>query len=173
MHKAVERLIRLAQLPGQKIALDDEASAMLNHWWASFDNNKDSATRVLETIKQLLIVLAVTNAPEDHAGTKLVVGKELMGQAIAFGKYLIAVRERLTPADSWNHVQAMENAIIDWARKYTSRKEPKTRREFRRGIHPERMPGGFGAFLQAWRNCIDAEVLKLRDKAHVGGRYSV
>jgi hypothetical protein len=171
--KAYERLYRLVQVPAQNVVLSDEAGNMLNDWWASFDSGKESATRVVEIIKQLLIVLAVVNLPEDHSGTTTTVGTDLMKQAIAFGEYVIAAREMLNPGDSWSHVQAMENAVIEWARKNTSRKEPKTMREFRRGIHPERMPGGLGTFALAWRNCVETGVLRLREKAHVGGRYSL
>ena len=170
--KAYERLARLAQLPGQNIQLSPEATATLHHWWQSFDNSKDSATRVLEFVKQLLIVLAVTNAPDDHAGTTLTVGPDLMQAAIRFGDYVIAVRERLNPGDSWTHVQAMENAIIQWAKQRTTKSDPGSMRDCRRIIHPERLPGGLGTFMLAWRNCINAEVLKWVRKDGKSDKYT-
>jgi hypothetical protein len=172
--KMYVRLSRLAELPGQTIMLDDEASKMLTDWWGSFDSGKESATRVLETIKQLLIVLAVTNLPENHQGTTVTVDADLMTYAIQFGEYVIAVRELINPGDSWSIVQAMENTIIDWAKKHTSKTDPKTMRDARRGIHPERLPGGLGTFKMAWRNCVETDVLKVRDKGHKGnGKYSM
>jgi hypothetical protein len=172
--KMYVRLTRLAELPGQTIMLDEEASKMLTDWWGSFDSGKESATRVLETIKQLLIVLAVTNLPEGHEGTTVTVDADLMTYAIQFGEYVIAVRELINPGDSWSIVQAMENTIIDWARKRTSKTDPKTMRDARRGIHPERLPGGLGTFKMAWRNCVETDVLKVRDKGNKGnGKYSL
>jgi hypothetical protein len=153
--KAYERLCVLAQLPPQNVALTPEAAVMLDKWWASADRTKESATRVLDIIKQLLIVLAVVN-------DSLAVEPDLMKQAIAFGEYVIAIRERLNPADSWSNIQAMENAIIEWARKNASRKEPKTRNECRRGVHPNRKPGGLAAFNFAWDSTVKAGVMKLR-----------
>jgi hypothetical protein len=168
-----DRLVRMAQLPGQTVQLSEDARTMLNDWWTSFDNGKESAARILETVKQLIIVLAVTNSPDDHTGTSLTVGAELMQHAIKFGEYEIAVRERLNPGDSWTHVQAMEQAIIRWAKKHASRKEPKSRNEFRRGVQPQRMPGGLGTFLIAWTNTVTSNVLKLRDQWGKSSRYSL
>ena len=159
-HAAYNRLARLAQMPGQNIQLSAEAGSLLHEWWYSFDNGKDSATRVLEFVKQLLIVLAVTNAPENHNGTALSVGPELVKAAIKFGDYVIAVREKLNPGDAWTHVQAMENSIIQWAKQHTNKANPGSMRECRRVVHPERLPGGLGTFKLAWKNCIDTEMLK-------------
>lgn len=171
--KIYERLTRLAQLPGQTVRLSNEARAMLIDWWGSIDSGKQSATRILEAVKQLLIVLAVTNAPHDHTGTIVVVGPELMRHAIHFGNYEIAVRERLNPGDSWSNIQAMENSIIGWFRKHAARTNPKTRNDCRRGIRPDRMPGGIGSFLMGWNNCVNAGVLKVRDKTQRDSRFSL
>jgi hypothetical protein len=168
-----KRLIRLAQLPGQKVSLSETAARMLVDWWGSFDRTRDSAARILETVKQLLIVLAVTNAPDDHTGTELTVGSDLMQHAIKFGDYEISLRERLNPGDSWGVVQAQEQAIIKWAQKHASRKSPKSKNEFRRGIAPHRLPGGLGTFLFAWKNCVGAAVIKFRDKQGRAERYSL
>jgi Primase C terminal 1 (PriCT-1)/Bifunctional DNA primase/polymerase, N-terminal len=169
-----QRLAGLAQLPGQNVVLDDEAAKMLTHWWSSIDNTKESATRVLEVVKQLLIVLAVTNLTTNHEGNTVTVDSDLMSFATQFGDYIIAVRERLNPNDSWTFVQAMENAITSWAKKHTSKAEPKTMNDCRRGIQPQRLPGGLGVFKQAWGNCVGTGVLKFRDKGHKGGgKYSV
>jgi hypothetical protein len=168
-----KRLIRLAQLPGQKISLSEDAAKLLVDWWGSLDRTRDSAARILETVKQLLIVLAVTIAPEDHTGTELTVGPDLMQDAIKFGDYEISLRERLNPGDSWGAVQAQEQAIIKWAQKHASRRSPKSKNDFRRGIAPHRLPGGLGTFLYAWKNCIGADVIKFRDKHGRAERYSL
>jgi hypothetical protein len=171
--KIYERLTRLAQLPGQTVRLSDEARAMLVDWWGSIDTGKQSATRILEAVKQLLIVLAVTNVPADWAGPTVTVGPELMQHAINFGNYEIAVRERLNPGDSWSHIQSMENGIIRWFRKHASRKLCRTRNECRRELRPDRMPGGLGAFKLGWDNCVSTGVLKVRDKTQRDSKYSL
>jgi hypothetical protein len=171
--KIYERLARLAQLPGQTVRLSGEARELLVDWWGTIDSGKQSATRILEAVKQLLIVLAVTNLPDDHAGTTVTVGPELVQDAINFGNYEIAVRERLNPGDSWSHIQAMENSIIGWFRKHAGRTNPKTRTECRRGIHPERQPGGVGSFLLGWSNCVNAGYLKVRDRTQRDHKYSL
>jgi len=168
---AYERVANILQMPGQNIQLSEDAAALLQQWWYSFDNTKDAATRVLEFVKQLLMVLAVTNAPEDHNGTTLVVGSELVKVAIEFGDYVIAVRERLNPGDAWTHVQAMENAIIQWSR-HTSKTNPGSMMDCRRVIHPERLPGGLGTFKLAWKNCIDTEMLKWVCRDGKSDKYS-
>lgn len=171
--RAYERLGRLAQLPGQTVRLSEEARAMLDNWWASVDTGKQSTTRILEAVKQLLVVLAVTSLPADWTGSVVTVGPELVEQAIRFGDYEIAVRERLNPGDSWSNVQAMENSIIEWFRKHAGRKLPRTRNECRRGIQPQRQPGGIGAFLLAWGNCVNSGVLKVRERTQRDARYSL
>jgi len=168
-----DRLTRLAQLPGQTIRLSQEAGTILTDWWASIDSGKPSATRILEAVKQLLIVLAVTNAPDDHTGATLTVGVDLTEQAIQFGNYEIAVREMLNPSDSWSAIQAMENAVMEWFKKHADRKNPKSRNDCRRGVQPQRRPGGLGTFLIAWGNCVTSDVLKLRDKTQRAARYSL
>ncbi len=165
---AYERLARLAQMPGQNVQLSTEAATHLQQWWYSLDNGRDSATRVLEFVKQLLMVLAVTNARENHQGNVLTVGPELVEVATKFGDYVIAVREKLNPGDAWTHVQAMENSIIQWAKKAN----PGNMRECRRVVHPERLPGGLGTFMLAWKNCINTEVLKWVRKDGKSDKYS-
>jgi len=96
-YKSYERLARIAQMQGQSIQLSESAAALIQQWWYSFDNGKDSATRVLEFVKQLLMVLAVTNAPENHDGKTLVVGPELVEVATKFGDYVIAGAREAEP----------------------------------------------------------------------------
>jgi hypothetical protein len=174
MDKLYKRLSKLVRMPGQIVRLSDEAASVLNDWWSSIDSTKDSAARILESVKQLVIVLAVTNLPEDHdENAVVVVPAELMKSAIQFGVYEIAVRERLNPDDSWTHVQAMENTIIAWAKKYSGRRLPKSKNDFRRGIHPQTKPGGLGTFEMAWRNCVSTGVLKSREQGQRGARFSL
>src|SRR5262249_50996952 len=67
--KTYNRLALLAQLPGQTVRLSEEARTTLTNWWTSIDSGKQSTTRILEAVKQLLIVLAVTNLPADWTGS--------------------------------------------------------------------------------------------------------
>jgi hypothetical protein len=174
MDKLYKRLSKLVRMPGQIVRLSEEAATALNDWWSSIDSTKDSAARILESVKQLVIVLAVTNLPEDHdENAAVVVSADLMKSAIQFGDYEIAVRERLNPGDSWTHVQAMENIIIAWAKKHSGRRLPKSKNDFRRGIQPQTKPGGLGTFEMAWRNCVSTGVLKPREQGQRGARFSL
>jgi hypothetical protein len=168
-----ERLFKMAMLPGQAITIGPEANQMMTTWWASVDTSNKQSIRILEAVKQVLIVLAVTNVPDGYSGTELTVGPELMRAALEFGKYEMQVREKINPADSFGMVQAHENLILAWAKKHASRTEPKSRNDFRRGIKPQRYPGGLGSFMMAWKNCTGSEALKLRKSGRQSGLYSM
>jgi hypothetical protein len=156
------KLAKLAISRPRTIRLSPDAAQVLDTWWKSFDNSKKSATRILETVKQIVIVLAVTNLSEDDDNDVVVVSGELMRQATKFGAYEIAIRERINPSDAWSVVQAMENKIIEWTKKHASRVLPKSRNDIRRGVHPHRLPGGLTAFNNAWDACVKSGVLKPR-----------
>ncbi len=160
LEQRYNRLFAMAALPGQAISIGPEAGQIMSAWWASVSGKH--SIRILETVKQVCIVLAVTSVPEGYAGTELTVSPEVMRAAIEFGKYEMQVRETLNPEDSFGHVQAMENLILGWAKKHASKTDPKTKNDFRRGIQPQRHPGGLGSFLMAWKNCTQSEALKLR-----------
>jgi len=66
----------------------------------------------------------------------------------------------------------MENSIIQWAKQHTNKSNPGSMRECRRVVHPERLPGGLGTFMLAWKNCINAEVLKWVRKDGKSDKYS-
>jgi hypothetical protein len=172
--KALARLTKLAMLPGQTVSISEEAAEMLGGWWSTVDKAKDSSIRILEFIKQALIILAVTNAPEDHEGTTLTVGTDLMASAIEYGKYEIAIREEFNPGDSFSNIQSMENAIIKWFQKNgCKRSEPRSRNDARRGVTAHKLPGGLGAFRAAWDNCVNTGMLKLRAKTQRASLYSL
>lgn len=156
------KLAKLARSKPRTIRLSPDAAQVLDSWWKSFDNSKKSATRILETVKQVVIVLAVTNLDENDDSEIVVVSGELMRQATKFGQYEITIRERINPSDAWSVVQAMENKIIEWAKKHASRVLPKSKNDVRRGVHPHRLPGGLMAFNNAWDACVKSGVLKQR-----------
>ncbi len=168
-----DRLFNMATLPGQAITIGPEATEIMNSWWNSIDTSQKHSIRILEAVKQLVIVLAVTSVPDGYSGTALTVGPELMQAALEFGKYELAVREKINPADSFGMVQAHENLILAWAKKHTSRTDPKSMNDFRRGVHPERHPGGLGSFLLAWKNCTLSGALKKRKDGQKGPLYSL
>jgi hypothetical protein len=159
---AISRLQKQAAQPGQIVRMDAAASKMLEDWWGGSVRDKSSETRVEDMVKRLLIVLAATNDTNT-------IGRDLMAQAIQFGDYVIAVREKYNPADSHSWTQAFENQIIAVAQR---RKIPMTMNDFRRLIHPNRKPGGLGPYLQAWKNTLAAGILKLDGKTVQGtGKY--
>jgi Primase C terminal 1 (PriCT-1) len=153
----VDELIALANRPGQVISLNIEAKRMLRDWWGS-DRMKPSESRVDDMVKRLVIVLAATN-------DVLVVGPDLMAQAVKFGDYVIATREKYNPSDSHSWTQAFEQEIIRVGQKH---KLAMTMRDYQRVVHPNRKPGGYGSFLQAWKTLIQAGVLKADGATHKG-----
>jgi hypothetical protein len=148
--------------------LTPDAKALLAAWAKTFDQKAANATRVVEMVKRLLIVLAVTNLPVDHKGSVSMVDVDLMTQATQFGTYLLAVREMVNVVDSWGPTQSMENAIIKWYRENASKTNPKNMRDCRRGLRPERMVGGLGTFATAFKNAIIVQVLKPRGSNRSG-----
>ena len=161
---AVERLRKQAEQPGQSIQITEEASRMLRFWWAGSARDKASETRADDMAKRLAIVLAVTN-------DTTTVGPDLMAQAIQFGDYVIAVRERFNPADSYSWTQAFEGMILAAAQKQQT---GMTFRDFQRVIHPARKPGGLGPFKMAWQNVLATGMLKPDSKTVQGtSRYTL
>jgi hypothetical protein len=166
-------LAKLLKSRGRMIRLSEDAAQLLSRWWLSFDNSKKSATRILELVKQTIIVLAVTNLPEDNDDDVVLVSGDLMRAATKFGDYEIAVRERLNPDDSWTLVQGQENKILAWMKKHSSAMLPKSKNDVRRGVAPHRLPGGLAVFNQAWRACVESEVVKVREHGRKGLLYSL
>jgi hypothetical protein len=162
VQKCIDRLAGLAQLPPQNVRFTQESGAAIDAWWKSVDQRKDSAVRVLDIVKQLIIVLAVVNLPDGHEGNVVKAKLELVEGAIRFGNFLMTVRDLVDPNDSWSYIQALENDIIGWFKAHASMTAPKGLNDCRRGVHPHRKPGGLGAFNQAWKNAIGAGVLKQR-----------
>jgi hypothetical protein len=161
-------------MPGQNVCLTGDALAVLDAWWTAVNDSKDSAARVLDIVKQLLMVLAVTNLPVDHKAIGAVtVGRDVVEAATRFGDYLMAVRDIIDPNDSWSAVQALENDIIEWFKKHASKTKPVSMNDCRRGVHPHRKPGGLGAFNIAWKNAVNAEVVKYRGKGQRSALYSL
>jgi hypothetical protein len=159
---SISRLQKQAGQSGQIIRMSDQAATILRDWWGGSARDKSSESRVEDMVKRLCIVLAVTN-------DTVTVGPDLMRQAIQFGDYVIAVREKFNPADSHSWTQAFENQIITVAER---RKIAMTMNDFRRLIHPHRKPGGLGPYLQAWKNTLAAGILKLDGKTVQGtGKY--
>ena len=137
------RLGQMAKRGPVTVALDKEAEDMLVEWWGE-GADKPSEVRIDDMIKRLLIVLAVTSETT-------MVGRDLMAQALAWGDYLIAVREKFNLADSYSYTQAFEDAI---RKVWKNRDRSLTLRDVNRLVHPKRRPGGAGPFLQAWKNLI-------------------
>jgi len=158
---AITRLRKQAERPGQAFRMTDEASEMLDAWWKSSARDSGSAARADAIAKRLLIVLAATN-------DTTVIGPDLVAQAIRFGDYLIAMRERFNPADSYSWVQAFEGLILSV---YRRAKEPVTLNKVRRQVRPERKPGGFGAFKQACQNLVTTGALVAAGSTHKGTAF--
>ena len=147
---AIARLKKKTNRIAHFIRMTPEAAGMLDEWWSSTLRDKPSEARIPDLVKRLLLVLASTNGTDT-------VDQKLMEQGIAFGEYEIAAREKYNPADSYSWTQAFENQIVQVFRKHGM---PKTQNVVRRYVRPDRKPGGFGPFIQAWKNLVMVGVLK-------------
>ncbi len=66
----------------------------------------------------------------------------------------------------------MLSSSLQWSKQHTTKTNPGSMRECRRVIHPERLPGGLGTFMLAWKNCINTEMLKWVRKDGKSDKYS-
>jgi hypothetical protein len=158
----LQDIINLAQKPKQTIYLEPEAEKVLTDWWTPYRRTENpSTTRVLDMVRRMILVLGVTNPGEadDVLGddNHVAVGPELVRQACAFGDYVIAMRERLNPMDSYTYVQAFENGIIRTFERHSDR--PLTERDVMTLLNVYHKPGGLGSFGQAWKNCLAHDVM--------------
>jgi len=158
----LQQLIELAKRPGKVIYLEPDAKKILTDWWAQYQTTQNpSTTRVLDMVKRMILVLAVTNQTDEDsvldADNHIAVGADLTRQACAFGDYVIKMREQLNPMDSFTFVQAFENSIIRTFEKHPDR--PLSERDVMTMLNVYRKPGGLGSFGQAWKNCVMRDVL--------------
>ena len=157
-----QRLMEQIKQPGAYFDIDADALAMYDKWWSAKDQSKASETRVDGVVKRLLIVLARTNDVET-------INADLMEQAIEFGDFIIACRDKYNPLDASTWSQMFENLIIQAHQKHGDM----TPNQCRRAVHPERRPGGAGPFLQAYKNLTQAGMLRLVTKTQRSGVYKL
>lgn len=157
-----QRLMEQIKQPGAYFDIDADALAMYDKWWSAKDQSKASETRVDGVVKRLLIVLARTNDVET-------INADLMEQAIEFGDFIIACRDKYNPLDASTWSQMFENLIIQAHQK----RGDMTPNQCRRAVHPERRPGGAGPFLQAYKNLTQAGMLRLVTKTQRSGVYKL
>ena len=145
----IQTLAEQVKQPSAQFEFDTDALRMYDKWWSVKDQSKPSETRVDGVVKKLLIVLARTNNVET-------INAELVQQAIDFGDFVIAARDKYNPLDSSTWIQAFESLIIQMYQKYGDM----TANICRRRVHPERRPGGAGPFLQGFKNLTATGILK-------------
>ena len=146
---AAMRVTAQLQHPGRKLRLTPDAARMLREWSDAAPTGEDAQTaqaRVSDMVKKLLIVLAATNDTDE-------IGTDMVSLGIQFGDYVITLRERYNPQDSWTWAQAFENEIIAALKK----KGNLSNRDLMRTIHPARKPGGYGSFRAGLKNLTDVK----------------
>jgi hypothetical protein len=158
LSETMERLRLASNLEPVTVRLENDARDMMASWWTGTDRNKPSCSRIDDMVKRLLIITAVTSG-------RNTVDRRLMTEAVAFGDYIIAAREKFNPNDSYSYTQAFEDAIRRVGHQHNV---PMTMNEYRQLVHPDRKPGGIGPFLQAWKNLITVEELKPGHVTHKG-----
>lgn len=155
-----QELIGQATQPPTMFELDDDALELYSAWWTKKDQSKVSETRIDGVVKRLAVILARTNNLES-------IDTNIMQQAVEFGDFVIACRDRFNPLDSTTWVQMQENKIIAV---YQAHGEMTTN-QCRKRIHPERLPGGVGPFLNAVKNLTQAGVLRPTGSTQRGAVY--
>jgi hypothetical protein len=70
------------------------------------------------------------------------------------------------PPDAANNVQAFENRILAFYKRQTG---PRSEALCLHDIKPERFPGGYTAYVPAWRALTGTGKLKLAGKSRKGG----
>jgi putative DNA primase/helicase len=155
-----QEIIDQAKQPAAMFELDDAALELYTSWWTKKDQAKASETRIDGVVKRLAIILARTNDAE-------VIDAELMQQALEFGDFVIAARDKYNPLDASTWVQAFENLVIATHQIHGNM----TPNQCRKRCHPERRPGGVGPFLQAYKNLQQSQVLVVAGQTQRGNVY--
>ena len=144
---AVETLkenLRLKKLLlNSNVLMSGDAQDLIATTWTVTDS-----PRALDMAKRFALLLAVSES-------KLEIDADLMQRGLQFGRYQIAVHEKLMPLDAHGWVQAFENRIIAYHRRHRQ----STERDLRRALSPEKYPGGYGSFSQALRNLVTCQKL--------------
>lgn len=164
VRRALERIER--QITGcwpTLITMTPEAEEAFAKWWRSSPRMKPSEVRVESIVKRFLMVLAVTN--DVH-----VIDTDLLAIGTTFGDYVIAVRERFNPADAVSWTQHFEKKI---EAVHERAAVPITRNQCRRLLHPDRYPGGYGEFVRAYSNLIQAGRLVAMGKSERDVKYAL
>ena len=139
------RIVEQVRAANGFIYMTPEAESLMAVWWKEVEQH-ESAKRLSDIVRRYLIVLAVTNDTDT-------IDESLVFMGIAFGNHVLAVRAKYNPADATSAVQAFENRII---KAYERVGGGLTNRDLLRRVHPERYPGGDGAFNQARRNLVES-----------------
>jgi hypothetical protein len=106
-------------------------------------------TRVVDMGRRFALIVAACNGITQ-------IDDETMALAKAFINYQIAAYEPLLPEDSWSRVQAFEQRIIAFFKKH----QPRSFRDLRNNIKPDKSPGGFGPFKSAFNNLVSTGKLQ-------------
>jgi hypothetical protein len=145
----IQILAEQVKQPPAQFEIDNDALRLYDRWWSAKNQSAASETRADGIVKRLLIVLARTNNVET-------INAELVQQAIDFGDFIIAARDKYNPLDSQTWTQSFENLIISIYQRHGDM----TANICRRRVHPERRPGGAGPFLQAFKNLTATGILR-------------
>jgi putative DNA primase/helicase len=146
---AIQRLSNQAYSEGKLFSWSEDAFKLYDQWWASKDAENVHVTRIDSLVKQVLVILARTTDASE-------ITEDLVRVATEIGDYVLYSREKYSPQDASNVVQAFENRIIEFHRLHG----PRSVRQVRLSMHPERYAGGHGAFLVAYRNLRGTGILR-------------
>jgi len=132
------------------LGLSEEAQQAIQWWDMSTDRGK--CARVLDMAKRFALIIAATCGEST-------ITEGAMKLGLQFADYQLALYQKLMPDDSANFTQAFENKILAYFGKHPRT----TERDCRNSIKPEKCPGGFGAFNQAFTNLSKGALVKVAE----------
>jgi hypothetical protein len=117
-------------------------------------------SRLEAHFKRDLLMRAIFSGDE---GAEHVITAEMANRSVSWAKHELYLREELWPVDRGNVNGRMEAAIIRALEKH----EHLTKIELQRLCNVKRAEsGGVGAFVQAWRNLLQGDVVEVVGRTH-------
>jgi len=117
----------------------------------------DLPPRALDMAKRACIVLASCDQTSEVSGA-------VMRWCLSFADYQVKIKSRLMPADASTDVQGFEQRILG----FLVRHKQASGNQIRRGIQPDRYPGGFSAYERATQALVRSGALESAGKSRKG-----
>jgi len=141
----------------RQIRLNEEAQREIGSWRCFDDDGAEVMRRVLDMAKRFCLVVVACEGLNAIDGATMRMG-------LQFADYQIALREKLFALDASSYVQAFENRILKFCERHGQSSAPRVLNS----IKPDRWPGGFASYNQAFAALIRAGKLQTVAKTRKG-----